>query len=90
MTGAEIEQAMNLLDKSMTDETKTVVEYSSGSTVISMSLMARIFHGTDDTRAFLSNKTSGTKLKLMQFFGLDLFVACSFLLFWQSVSAHCV
>ena len=65
---------MNLLDESMTDKTKTVIEYSSGSTVISMSLMARIFHGTDDTHAFLSNKTSKTKLKLMQFFGLDLFV----------------
>ena len=65
-------KAMNLLDESMTDETKTIVEYSSGSTVISMSLMSRIYHGSDDTRAYLSNKTSPAKLKLMQLFGLDL------------------
>ena len=71
---------MNLLDESMTGKTKTVVEYSSGSTVISMSLMARIFHGTNDTRAFLSNKTSNTKIKLMQFFGLDLSVTYFLLL----------
>lgn len=29
-------------------------------------------HGVQDTRAFLSNKTSDAKLKLMQFFGLDI------------------
>ncbi|KAF2674408.1 cysteine synthase-like protein B [Microthyrium microscopicum] len=52
--------------------TKTVVEYSSGSTVIAMSMIARINHGIEDVRAFLSNKTSDAKLKLMQFFGLDL------------------
>ena len=53
-------------------KTKTIVEYSSGSTVISMSMVARVFHGIDDTRAFLSNKTSAAKLRLMQFFGLDM------------------
>lgn len=64
---------MNLLEKSVEkDKTKTVVEYSSGSTVISMSLVGRVFYGIDDTRAYLSNKTSDAKLKLMQFFGLNL------------------
>ena len=56
------------------DQTKTVIEYSSGSTVISMSILARIYHGINDTRAYLSNKTSGAKLRLMQFFGLDMYV----------------
>lgn len=56
----------------MPDQTKTIVEYSSGSTIISMSIMARVFHEIHDVRAFLSNKTSGAKLKLMQFFGLDM------------------
>ncbi|KAK8168341.1 tryptophan synthase beta subunit-like PLP-dependent enzyme [Phyllosticta citrichinensis] len=37
-----------------------------------MSLLARVYHGIDDTRAYLSNKTSDTKLKLMQFFGLNI------------------
>lgn len=53
-------------------KSKTVVEYSSGSTVISLALASRINHGIQDIRAFLSNKTSGPKLRLMQFFGLDM------------------
>lgn len=52
--------------------TKTIIEYSSGSTVISMSLLARVNHSITDTRAFLSNKTSAAKLRLMQFFGLNI------------------
>lgn len=56
------------------EETRTVVEYSSGSTVISMSIVARVLHGITDVRAYLSNKTSGTKLRLMQFFGLSMWV----------------
>ena len=61
-----------MLSESVTSETKTIIEYSSGSTVLSMSILARIFHGVNDTRAFLSNKTSEAKLQLMQFFGLDM------------------
>lgn len=53
-------------------DTKTVVEYSSGSTVISMGIVARILHGIDDTKAYISNKTSASKLQMLQFFGLDL------------------
>jgi cysteine synthase A len=64
---------MNLLEKSVVPgKTNTIVEYSSGSTVISMSLVARALYGISDTRASLSNKTSDTKLKLMKFFGLNL------------------
>lgn len=54
------------------NKTDTIIEYSSGSTVVSMSMIARVAHGVRDTRAFLSNKTSDAKLKLMQFFGLDI------------------
>ena len=64
---------MNLLANSVVpDKTKTIIEYSSGSTVISMSMIARVCHGIDDTRAYLSNKTTEAKLRLMQFFGLDI------------------
>lgn len=52
-------------------KTDTIIEYSSGSTVISISMIARVMHGVRHTQAFLSNKTSDAKLKLMQFFGLD-------------------
>jgi cysteine synthase len=62
---------MNLLAKEVIPgKTKTVIEYSSGSTVISMSMIGRVFHGINDTHAYLSNKTSQAKLRLMQFFGL--------------------
>lgn len=37
-----------------------------------MSLVARVYYGLPDVRAYLSNKTSETKLRLMQFFGLDI------------------
>ena len=65
--------ALNLLQKCVVPgQTKTVVEYSSGSTVLSMSLISRAIHDMDDVRAFLSNKTSAAKLRLMQFFGIDM------------------
>ncbi|KAJ5473697.1 hypothetical protein N7475_003263 [Penicillium sp. IBT 31633x] len=65
--------ALNMLESSVIPgETDRIIEYSSGSTVISMSMIARVMHGVNDTRAFLSNKTSDAKLKLMQFFGLDI------------------
>jgi cysteine synthase len=64
---------MNMLSKEVEPhKTKTVVEYSSGSTVISLALTSRIFHGIHDVRAYLSNKTTLPKLKLMQFFGLNM------------------
>jgi cysteine synthase A len=53
-------------------KTTTIVEYSSGSTVVSMSMIARILYGIKDTRAYLSNKTSHTKLQMMRFFGLNM------------------
>ncbi|KAF7518237.1 hypothetical protein G7054_g13531 [Neopestalotiopsis clavispora] len=64
--------ALNLLQNQMDcDKTKTVVEYSSGSTVISMSLMSKVLPGYGEVHAYLSNKTSAAKVKLMQFFGLN-------------------
>ncbi|KAK3290229.1 tryptophan synthase beta subunit-like PLP-dependent enzyme [Chaetomium fimeti] len=65
--------ALNLLENGVEKgKTKTVIEYSSGSTVISMSLIARVFYNLADVRAYLSNKTSPAKLRMMQFFGLDI------------------
>lgn len=64
--------AMNLLENGVEPgKTKTIVESSSGSTVISMAMVARAFHGINDVHAYLSNKTSQTKLQMMQFFGLN-------------------
>ncbi|RDA82431.1 hypothetical protein CP532_2402 [Ophiocordyceps camponoti-leonardi (nom. inval.)] len=65
--------ALNLLAESIEPgKTETVVEYSSGSTVLSMSLIARALYGVADVRAFLSNKTSLAKIRLMQLFGIDI------------------
>ncbi len=51
--------------------THTVTESSSGSTVTSMSMIARQ-HGVKKVRAWMSNKVSPTKSSLMRFFGLEL------------------
>ncbi len=65
--------ALNMLQSAaITPQTKTIIEYSSGSTVISMSVIARVLFGMEDTRAFLSNKTSWAKLQMMRFFGLNM------------------
>ncbi|CEH14676.1 Cystathionine beta-synthase and related enzymes [Ceraceosorus bombacis] len=57
--------------KEGSEKVSRIVEYSSGSTVISLSILARIM-GVHDVSAYLSNKTSDAKLKLMRFFGLKL------------------
>ncbi|KAK0535943.1 hypothetical protein OC835_002214 [Tilletia horrida] len=50
---------------------QNIVEYSSGSTVISLAIISKIF-GLNHVTAYLSNKTSAAKLDLMRFFGLKL------------------
>ena len=59
--------ALNMLQKGVTPETKRIIEFSSGSTVVSMALIARTVHGIEDVHAYASNKTSEAK-----FFGLNL------------------
>lgn len=49
----------------------TIVESSSGSTVTSMAVIARQY-GVQRVRAWMSNKVSPTKARLMRFFGLEL------------------
>jgi len=61
-----------MLQKGVTPETKQIVEFSSGSTVISMALIARAVHGIDDVHAYASNKTTEEKLRVLRFFGLNL------------------
>jgi len=71
--------ALNLLQKGngIDEKTKTVVEYSSGSTIISMAVLAKVLHGIDDTRAYMSNKTSMAKIQLMRLFGLEVYGPCA-------------
>ncbi|KAJ7082911.1 tryptophan synthase beta subunit-like PLP-dependent enzyme [Mycena belliarum] len=51
----------------ITDDTHTLVEYSSGSTIISMGILGNIY-GIPNTKAYLSNKTTPAKLDLLHFF----------------------
>ncbi|VUC23400.1 unnamed protein product [Clonostachys rosea] len=51
-------------------EGKTIVECSSGSTVISVAMCARVLHGNSNVHAFVSNKTERSRLRTLQFFGL--------------------
>lgn len=53
------------LDTGKEHRINRVVEYSSGSTVISMAMLAHM-NGINDVHAYLSNKTSAAKLKLMR------------------------
>jgi cysteine synthase len=64
--------ALNLLLRGkelglITDKTHTIIEYSSGSTAISMAILCNIM-GIPNMKAYMSNKTSETKLNLLRFF----------------------
>lgn len=61
-----------LQSKAVTEKTTRFVESSSGSTVVSMAILARVLYAIDDTCALVSNKTSEGKIKMMRFFGLSL------------------
>ncbi|KAG8740676.1 hypothetical protein FRC10_004054 [Ceratobasidium sp. 414] len=68
--------ALNMLlrarqEGKVTKDTNTIIEYSSGSTVISLGILAHIM-GIETVKAYLSNKTSPAKLDLLRFFGLDI------------------
>ena len=61
-----------MLQPVQAERTNAIVEYSSGSTVISMGILARVLHNIHNVHAYLSNKTSQAKLELLQFFGLKI------------------
>lgn len=52
--------------------THTIIEYSSGSTVISLGIISHIL-GIPKVKAYVSNKTSKVKLELLRFFVRRLF-----------------
>ncbi|KAF5858056.1 hypothetical protein ETB97_004925 [Aspergillus alliaceus] len=62
--------ALNMLQNAGSSALKTIVEPSSGSTVTSLSMIARVLYGNTDVYAYVSNKTDGSRLRTLQFFGL--------------------
>ena len=65
-----------LLEKEASGELKSVaalIENSSGNTVFSLGILARIF-GIEKTKAIVSHEVSHGKLQLLRFFGIDISV----------------
>lgn len=48
----------------------TIIEQSSGSTVTSMGMIARVLYDNENTRAYVSNKSGPSRIKQLRFFGL--------------------
>lgn len=65
---------MNILSEIVTPETKTIIEVSSGSMALSLAIIARIFYGITDTRAYIMEKSSTAKVRLLPLFRLDIYV----------------
>ncbi|SPO04650.1 uncharacterized protein DNG_07335 [Cephalotrichum gorgonifer] len=49
---------------------RKIVEASSGSTVLSLGIIARVLWGNDDVDAYVTNKKSPESLNLLRFFGI--------------------
>jgi cysteine synthase len=48
-------------------DTKRIIEWSSGNTAISLAIISRIY-GLGDVSAYISNKNSEAKMQLLRFF----------------------
>lgn len=53
---------------------KTIVEASSGSTVLSLGILARVLWGNEDVNAYVTNKKPPESLNLLRFFGITPYV----------------
>jgi cysteine synthase len=58
-----------MLQKCVNAKTETIVEQSSGSTVISLSIIARVLHQISDVHAYMTNKIQLSRLQMLRFFG---------------------
>ncbi|KAH9447670.1 hypothetical protein H4Q26_007641 [Puccinia striiformis f. sp. tritici PST-130] len=70
--------ALNMLQKGLHEQeinagTDTVVEYSSGSTALSLGIISKIL-GIDRAEIYITNKTTQTKINMLRLFGLELTV----------------
>ncbi|MCJ1265025.1 hypothetical protein MMC22_004900 [Lobaria immixta] len=62
--------ALNMLRHEPSAASKSIVEASSGSTVLSLAMAARALYGNDDVCAYVTNKKHPDQLRLLRFFGL--------------------
>ncbi|KAL8767045.1 MAG: hypothetical protein Q9209_006339 [Squamulea sp. 1 TL-2023] len=61
---------LNMLLNDPSAAGKGIIEVSSGSTVTSLGITARVLYDNDNTTAFVSNKASLDRMRELQFFGL--------------------
>jgi cysteine synthase len=63
-------QALRMLRGIPEAKTNTIVEASSGSTVLSLGILARVLWGNNDVNAYVTNKKHPESLNLLRFFGI--------------------
>jgi len=51
-----------------------IIEQSSGSTAISLGLVARTIYNNENTRIYVSNKVGSNRIRQLRFFGLNVYV----------------
>ncbi|KAL8980139.1 MAG: hypothetical protein Q9205_004698 [Flavoplaca limonia] len=64
--------ALNMLRNEPSAASKSVVEASSGSTVLSLAMAARALYGNDNVCAYVTNKKPSDQLRLLRLFGLKI------------------
>ncbi|PLB55683.1 tryptophan synthase beta subunit-like PLP-dependent enzyme [Aspergillus steynii IBT 23096] len=62
--------ALNMLLNDPSSANKSVVEVSSGSTVTSLAIAARVLYDNDNSTAYVSNKAALDRVRELQFYGL--------------------
>ncbi|KAK7414831.1 hypothetical protein QQX98_006346 [Neonectria punicea] len=62
--------ALKMLRNEPKARDKKIVEASSGSTVLSLGIIARVLWGNEDVDAYVTNKKSPESLSLLRFFGI--------------------
>ncbi|KAI4221782.1 MAG: hypothetical protein L6R36_006639 [Xanthoria steineri] len=62
--------ALNMLRHEPSAASKSIVEASSGSTVLSLAMAARALYGHDNVCAYVTNKKQPDQLRLLRLFGL--------------------
>ncbi|TDZ61130.1 Cysteine synthase [Colletotrichum trifolii] len=64
------EDALNMLRERQDAHDKKIVEASSGSTVLSLGIIARVLWGNEDVDAYVTNKKPPESLNMLRFFGI--------------------
>ncbi|KAL7628064.1 hypothetical protein AAE478_002260 [Parahypoxylon ruwenzoriense] len=64
--------ALRMLRMDPSAQNKSIVEASSGSTVLSLAIISRVLWGNEDVTAHVTNKKPLAQLRLLRFFGLKI------------------